>query len=319
MSHPTLRHAEPFLHRRRSPGPSLVLLALLLLLATPAAAGETVKIFCWSVTPQSQAVIQGLTRVLARPLPVVSADGDYALVHKLTKQLAQEPLKVLVVLGTPALRAVAPRLKRTLIVFAMVVDPFQTDAAYDKTRPEDHQENIIGLASPPPLEEALRQTRTLFPHRRHWGMLYNPGEGASLELAQIFAALAKEAGLTLTLQPADSPAAAAVALQELPARGVEVFFLPPDQFAHTYAPALLALGQEQRLVVVNGNPRLNPRGAVLSVTLDYDALGEAAGHLVLRLLAGEKPKAIPIQQFSPALVEVDEILLSRWAGYPPPR
>ena len=79
----------------------------------------------------------------------------------------------------------------------------------------------------------------------------------------------------------------------------------------------MALGLERRFVVVNGNPRIDSRGAVLSVTLNYEIVGEQAAQLVQRLLNGEKSGAIPIIQASPAQVEVDESLLTSWAGYPP--
>ncbi len=56
---------------------------------------------------------------------------------------------------------------------------------------------------------------------------------------------------------------------------------------------------------------------MLSVTLNYEAVGEQAAHLAQRLLGGEKPGGIPIVQVSPAQVEVDDSLLNLWAGYPP--
>ncbi|MGQ9921146.1 MAG: ABC transporter substrate-binding protein [Desulfobacca sp.] len=310
-------YIEPFLASRSPRAASLVILVILLSLAVPVGAAEEVKVFAWSLTPQSRALIQGLERVWQRSLPVIAADGDPEKAVQISRQLAQEKLPVLVVLGTPALQAAAPRMKRTLLVFAMVADPYQTGVAYDRSRPWDHQENATGIASPPPLLEALQQTQTLFPQRRHWGLLYNPFEGTSLELQQEFTALARQAGLTVTVRSANAAAAAQAAVQLMVAQGVEVFFLPPDQFSQTYGPLLLAMGGEQRLMVVNGNPRLNPKGAVLSVTLDYEAVGEEAGRLLQRLLAGEKPKTIPIRQFSPVRIEVDEKLLSRWAGYPP--
>jgi len=102
-------------------------------------------------------------------------------------------------------------------------------------------------------------------------------------------------------------------------QGVQVIFIPPDQFSLTYASPLFLLGKEQNFVVVNGNPRINSKGAVLSVILNYEAVGEQAGHLVQRLLGGEKSHDIPIIQASPAQVEVDEALLTLWAGYPPGR
>jgi putative ABC transport system substrate-binding protein len=223
----------------------------------------------------------------------------------------------LVVLGTQALALTAPNVKKTLVIFAMVADPYHTGAAYNKARPDDHQENITGIASPPPLEEAIRQTQNIFPTRRHWGLLYNPAEGSSVELKQNFAALAQSGGLQMTVLPASNGAEASAALHELQRRGVQVVFIPPDQFSRQYSRHLSELSQARSFLVVKGNPRIESQGFVLSVTLNYEALGEQASQLARRLLEGEKPKGIPIIAASPAQVEVDESLLNQWAGYPP--
>jgi putative tryptophan/tyrosine transport system substrate-binding protein len=278
---------------------------------------ETIKVFCWSLTPQTKDVLRGMERVLNRSLPVVEAGGDYAHGEFLISQLAAEKLQLLVVLGTQALTLTAPRIKKTLVVFAMVADPYHTGAAYNKAHPEDHQANITGIASPPPLEEAIRQALTLFPAKRHWGLLYNPWEGSSIELMQSVSALAQPAGLKLTIKAVSQEPEARAALVEMHQKGVQVVFIPPDQFSRMYSSPLLQMGTQQHVVVVNGNPRIDRKGAVLSVTLNYEALGEQAGHLVQRLLGGEKPAGIPITHASPAQVEVDESLLTLWAGYPP--
>jgi ABC-type uncharacterized transport system substrate-binding protein len=300
---------------------SLLLLVLVSLVLLPARSRaesqDPVKVFCWSLTPQAKAVLSGLERVLDRSLPVVTAAGDYAQGEILIKQLAAEKLQLLIVLGTQALTLTAPKVKKTLVVFAMVADPYHSGAAYNKARPDDHQGNIVGIASPPPLEEAIRQTQKLFPDKRHWGLLYDPFEGPSVELQQHVAALAQAAGLKLTVVPVSPGASASAALQELPTKGVQVVFIPPDQLSGHYAQTLAGMGKDRRFVVINGNPRLQGRGAVLSVTLNYEAVGEQAAHLVQRLLGGEKPKGIAIAQSSPARVEVNDSLLSLWAGYPP--
>jgi ABC-type uncharacterized transport system substrate-binding protein len=295
----------------------LTLLAIFLAISCQAQSRDLIKVFCWSLTPQAKAVLSGLERVLGRSLPVVEAGGNYANGEILIKQLAAEELQLLVVLGTQALMLTAPKIKKTQVVFAMVADPYHTGAAYNKARPDDHQENIIGIASPPPLEEAIRQTQKFFPAKRHWGLLYDPSEGPSVEIKQNFSLIAQAAGLKLTAWPVSSRPEAQATLTELPGKGVQVVFIPPDQFSQQYAGPLAAMGQERRFVVINGNPRIESPGAVLSITLDYEALGEQAAHLVQRLLAGQKPGGIPIVQASPAHVEVDESLLSLWAGYPP--
>jgi ABC-type uncharacterized transport system substrate-binding protein len=278
---------------------------------------DLVKVFCWSLTPQAKAVLDGMERVLNRSLVVVTADGDYGQGEVLIKHLAAEKLKLLIVLGTQALTLTAPLIKRTKVVFAMVADPYHSGAAYNKARADDHQENITGIASPPPLEDAIRQTQKIFPDKRHWGLLYDPFEGPSVELKQNFTALAQSAGLKLTVLPASPGTRATAALNDLSGKGVQVVFMPPDQLSGQYAQTLAQMGKDRRFVVINGNPRIDGRGTVLSVTLNYEAVGEEAALLIQRLLGGEKPKGIPIVQSSPAQVEVNDSLLSLWAGYPP--
>jgi len=299
--------------------PLIVLVSLVVLLSSgrQSDAKDAIEVFCWNLTPQVKAVLSGLERVLEQTLPVADAAGNYDRGEVLLKELAQKQPRLIIVLGTQALSLTAPKIKKGLVVFAMVADPYHTGAAYNKDHPDDHQGNIIGIASPPPLEEAIQKAGQFFPAKRHWGLLYDPAEGPSVELKQNFAALAQAAGLKLTALAAGSGSEATAALKELSQKGIQVIFMPPDQFSKNYAQHLMALGLERRFVVVNGNPRLDRRGAVLSVTLNYEAIGEQAAQLVQRVLNGEKPGAIPIIQASPAQVEVDESLLTDWAGYPP--
>ena len=87
------------------------------------------------------------------------------------------------VLGTPAFIAVTPVEKHTPMVFALVADPYFTGAASGPEHPEDHQENLTGLASPAPLEAALKQGAGLLGDAS-WGLLYDPSDGMAAELAQ---------------------------------------------------------------------------------------------------------------------------------------
>jgi putative tryptophan/tyrosine transport system substrate-binding protein len=299
--------------------PLIVLVSLVVLLSSgrQSDAKDAIEVFCWDLTPQAKAVLSGLERVLGQTLPVAEAAGNYDHGEVLLKELAQKQPRLIIVLGTQALSLTAPKIKKGLVVFAMVADPYHTGAAYNKDHPDDHHENIVGIASPPPLEEAIQKAGQFFPAKRHWGLLYDPSEGPSVELKQNFAALAQSAGLKLTALAAGTGAEAIAALNELRRQGVQVIFVPPDQFSKNYAQHLMTLGLERRFLVVNGNPRLDRRGAVLSVTLNYETIGEQAAQLVQRVLNGEKTGAIPIIQASPAQVEVDESLLTSWAGYPP--
>ncbi len=233
----------------------LVPLMVLLYLGRQADAKDTIEVFCWDLTPQAKAVLSGLERGLEQTLPVADAAGNYDHGEILLKELAQKQLRLMIVLGTQALTLTAPKIKKGLVVFAMVADPYHTGAAYNKDHPDDHQENITGIASPPPLEEAIRKAGQLFPAKRHWGLLYDPSEGPSVELKQNFAALAQSAGLKLTALAARSGSEAIAALNELRKKDIQVVFIPPDQFSQELCPALNGLGPR---APVCGDKRQSP-------------------------------------------------------------
>ena len=116
------------------------------------------------------------------PLEVVCAPEFGDELKASLRRIQQLKPRLLVVLGTPAFIAVAPVEKHTPVVFALVADPYFTGAASGPEHPEDHQENLTGIASPPPLEAALKQGAGLL-GQASWGLLYDPSDGLAAELA----------------------------------------------------------------------------------------------------------------------------------------
>jgi putative ABC transport system substrate-binding protein len=243
-------------------------------------------------------------------VPELGGQGDEEL-----RRLRRRNLRLLLVLGTPALIRVAPVEKRLPVVFALVANPYFTGAAYAPAHPESHQENITGIFSPPPLDAALEQGAGLL-GAGAWGLLYDPNDGVAVELQRRFREEAPGNGL----KPLTAASAAAATdrrgLEGLLARGARVIYLPPAPSAARYAPLLLEWGKKQRVMVVSSHPEWH-QGAILWVALDYRKLGEEAGALARRVLNGEAPAKIPIAEKAPIKVQVDERLLRRWSGYPP--
>jgi len=299
----------------------LAAIAVLLALGAPCRGGDTPRlaVFTLALSPQAAQVLEGLQTAPGLPaFQVLDAGGDWRRGQDLVNRLAESPWDLLLVLGTPALELTARRIKGRPVAFAMVANPYFTGAAYDPDHPEVHQGNITGLASPPPLATALEQGRKLFPELTRWGLLFDPREGSSLELQQMFLQTAPRLGITPLVQAVETIAAAPRALEALIARGARVIFIPPDANGRRTGELILESGRHGKIVVVNGNPGVQGKGAVLTVTLDYPALGRDLAALAGRLLAGEKPAAIPIRQASPVRLDVNERLLDLRSGYPAP-
>lgn len=277
-----------------------------------------VEVFGGPDSPRLREVVAGVKAGL-KPRPVhetlvseMSTRGN----EELRRVRARRP-PVLIILGTAALTLAAPVEKSTPMVFAMVGNPYFTGAAYDSRHPEIHQRNVTGIASPPPVATALEQGAKLL-GPRPWGLIYDPLDGASLEIKGQFESLAPKFGLTPLTEAASDTSSDSRALETLLAKGGKVLYLPPTMSANRYGPMLLDLGRRRRLMVVSSHPELTGEGAILRVMLDYRRLGEEAVVVAKRLLAGEAPAQIPIMEKTPLRITADESLLNFWSGYPPP-
>ncbi|MHB8068346.1 MAG: ABC transporter substrate-binding protein [Desulfobaccales bacterium] len=297
-----------------------IFLFLALLAAGSCGSGspDPIVIFCSPDSPRMRQALAGLEAALGKDklewvcVPELGSQGDEEL-----RRVRERRLRLLVVLGTPALIRVAPVEKRIPVVFALVANPYFTTAAYEPEHPEIHQENITGIASPPPLDAALEQGAALF-GAGPWGLLYDPNDGVALELKQRFQKEAPAQGIRPLTAAATDAAGDRRGLERLLARGARVIYLPPAPSAARYAPLLLEWGKKQRVLVVSGHPEFH-QGAILWLALDYRHLGEEAGALARRVLNGEAPAKIPIAEKAPIKVQVDERLLRRWSGYPSPQ
>jgi len=277
-----------------------------------------IVIFCSPDSPRMRQAIAGLQENLKDlPLKVVCAPASDRGIREQLRRARQLRPRLLVVLGTPALLQVAPVEKSTPVVFALVANPYFTNAAYAAEHPEDHQENVTGIASPPPLEAALKQGSGLL-GSAPWGLLYDPTDGVAADLAQEFGQLAPRLGIKPLIEESRGAATDRPRLERLLARGARVIYLPPAASATRYAPLLLDWGRRRQVMVVSGYPEGPHRGALLWLALDYRRLGVETAALARRVLQGESPKTIPIAQMTPVTMEVDETLLRRWSGYPPP-
>jgi ABC-type uncharacterized transport system substrate-binding protein len=302
-----------------------ILLGLLMMPGLLAACGcspapkQPIIVFGSPDSPRLRLAVAGFKATVATgPVEVVLVPEFGPQAEAALRRVRRAKPRLLVVMGTPALLVAAPVVKRLPVVFGLVADPYFTRAAYDPAHPGIHQENVTGIASPAPLAAALQHGVSLL-GRGPWGLLYDPTDGVAVDLARRFETEAPRLGVKPLTETSAAAATDQAALERLLQRGARVIYLPPAPSAARYAPLVLAWGREMKARVVSGLPEGTHQGAVLWVALDYRRLGEDLGDLARRVLAGQRPRTIPIVERTPLKVELDETLARKWSGYPPVR
>ena len=305
----------------RKPSPLLMLFVALALILAGCGLGSPpqgpIVVFGSPDSPRLRQTVAGLqARLGAGPADVVLVPEFGPEGRKTLRRVRETRPRLLVVLGTPALMLAAPMVKQIPVVFGLVANPYFTGAAYDPAHPEIHQENVTGIASPAPLAAALQHGASLLGPLT-WGLLYDSTDGVAVDLVRRFESEAGRLGVKTLTETSAAAATDAGALARLRQRGAKVIYLPPAASTARFAPQVLEAGRQMQVRVVSSLPEGDHQGAVLRVALDYHKLGEDIGDLARRVLAGEKPKAIPITEQTPLTVEVDETLARKWSGYPP--
>ncbi|MCX5893960.1 MAG: hypothetical protein NTW80_13530, partial [Deltaproteobacteria bacterium] len=268
---------QPSKHRKQQTENRKLLIFLILVLLAVWGCGPTphhpIVVFCSPDSPRMQQAIAALRENLqGAPLEVVCAPQFGEELKAGLRRSQQLKPRLLMVLGTPAFVAATPVEKQTPIVFALVADPYFTGAASGPEHPEDHQENLTGIASPAPLEAALKQGAGLLGHTT-WGFLYDPNDGIAAALAQEFTQKAPQYGISPLTETSAGAAADPQALKRLLSRVAKVIYLPPAASAARYAPLVLDRGRRRQIMVVSGYPEGSHQGALLWVALDYRRLG----------------------------------------------
>jgi ABC-type uncharacterized transport system substrate-binding protein len=314
---------KTFSRKPKTENRKLLRILLLIILVTLAGCGRDalqkgpIVVFGSPDSPRLRQAVAGLQAKLGPgPVEMVVVPEFGSEGRETLRRLRKTRPRLLVVLGTPALLLAAPVEKKIPVVFGLVANPYFTGAAYDPAHPEDHQENVTGIASPAPLSAALQHGISLL-GKGSWGLIYDPTDGVAMDLARRFESEAGRLGLQGLTETSAAAATDADALARLKQRGAKVIYLPPAPSAARYAPLVLEAGRRMQVRVVSSLPEGERKGAVLWVALDYHKLGVDIGDLARRVLNGENPKTIPITEQTPLQVEVDETLARKWSGYPP--
>jgi putative ABC transport system substrate-binding protein len=223
-----------------------------------------------------------------------SAQGNPATATQIAQKFAGEGPNVIVAIATPSAQAAAATTQDIPIVFTAVTDPLGAQVVKNLEKPGG---NVTGISDMSPLADHLKLIKEIVPNVKTIGVPYNPGEANAVTLLNALKKMAPDYGVTIVEAAATKSSEVQGAAQSLVGK-VDVIYVPTDNTIVSALEAVVAVGKENKLPVFSGDTDSVTRGTIASIGFDYFQVGLQTGAVVVRVLKGEKPGDIAVQNAS---------------------
>jgi len=218
-----------------------------------------------------------------------NANADMATAAQIARKFKSDKVRVAVGIATPTAQALASAIKDIPVVFCAVTDPV---AAGLVSSYAGGGKNVTGTSDMTPVDAQLDFLVALKPIKR-LGHVYNAGEANSVKLAELVASYCAAKGIELVTSTVANSAEVRAAVLAIADR-VDGMYLGNDNTVFSAVNAVAEVCLQKRLPLVTADPTSAETVPVLgALGFDYYEMGRSTGRMVARVVAGEKPGAMP--------------------------
>ncbi len=217
---------------------------------------------------------------------LANAQGDFSVAIAIAQDFLARRVDLVVSITTPSSQAVVQVFKDTKIpvIFSAVTDPVGAGLT--------GYANVTGSSDMIDVRADIELLRKLVPGLRRLGQVYNPGEVNSAILTEMTKKACAELGLELVVAAANSTAEVPLAAQSLVGR-VDAIYCTTDNTVAAALDAVVAVSKTHKIPFLFADPTSLERGVLICTGFDYFDHGLLTGNIVLKVLQGTSPSAIP--------------------------
>jgi putative ABC transport system substrate-binding protein len=224
-----------------------------------------------------------------------SADGRSDRLPVVAAELVADPSNVIVALQAPAALAAKSATSSIPIVFVFGADPVALGLVSSLNRPGGNVTGVTFLINALGAKR-LELLRELVPSSNLIGFLVNPGNPASPSQTTDIQAAAGALGVDLLIVNASNEREIEAAFTSFVQRGAHALVAAADGFFSSRRDHLVALAARHALPVVYSLRGYADSGGLISYGASTIDAYRIAGGYAARILKGEKPADLPVQQ-----------------------
>lgn len=230
-----------------------------------------------------------------------NAAGDAPNNTQMAAKISQSKPDLVFAIATPSAQAVANIVKDAPILFTAVTDPVGAKLVKSEEAPGG---NVTGTSDRNPVKEQLELLKKLKPDAKTVGIVYSSAEPNSAVQVQ----WAKDAasGLGLTIEEKAISASSEVS-QAASSLNVDAIYVPTDNAVVSGLASLVKVAESKKTLVIGAEAGTVKAGAVATVGINYEKLGEQTGAMAAKILKGEaKPADMPVETQAEYEVYINE-------------
>ena len=222
-------------------------------------------------------------------------EGHDDLLPSLASDLVRHDVTVIVAGGGDKAVMAAKRATATIpIVFICGSDPVRSGFVTSLNQPDDNMTGL-SLATPELLAKRFELLHELAPQLSNFAALVNPENSNIAVQLQYLKDSTRRTGIPVPIVNASKDAEFGAAFDELARRRVTALVVANDGFLNSQRDLLLALTARLGVAAAFGNQELVAAGGLMSYGPSSIDAYQQAGTYVGRILKGEKPADLPVQ------------------------
>lgn len=224
-------------------------------------------------------------------LELANAQSDHSSLASISSELASDSDLILAI-GTSTAQQVAQETSTIPIIGAAITD---YEAAGLVESNEQPNTNVTGVSDFSSYEKQAELIRTIFPEATRLGIMYTSSEINSETQAKEMERIASEMGFEVTIKTVADATVINDTMTSF-AGAIDVLYVPTDNILSSAMPSVTEAASQIGVPVIAGEFNQVSDGALASLGVNYEALGEIAGHQAAAILRGEStPANMPIQ------------------------
>jgi putative ABC transport system substrate-binding protein len=221
--------------------------------------------------------------------------SDAARTQALAKELVELAPDVILATNTPTARALKQATETIPVVFAGLSDPIADGIVTNLSKPE---RNFTGFTSfnAAIAGKWLQLLKEISPGIRHTAIIYNPSTAPHAIFLPVMRSVAPQIGVSLLELPVADKAAIEDGLGKFASAADGGLVVMPDVFTTLHRETIFGIANRNRLPTVSPLRQFAAAGSLVSYGSNFDDLFVQAASYVDRILRGEKPGDLPVQE-----------------------